>query len=85
MLVDGPSILGTHEMSTIFALRDGEQLQLGLEAAINDQEKVPLTALADVLSAAFDRAALAISEGGREEDYREAISIILSRLVSTAS
>lgn len=79
LLLDGPSVLGHSEMARIDAQSGGEELTKGLAAALPDT--VPLQHLGLILSAAFDRAALAIADGADPEDYRKAMRFLFSRLL----
>jgi len=83
LLIDGPSVLGHTEMSRIDRETGGEELRLGLAAALpkNLQADLPLEALAELLSAAFDRACLAIADGKPDEDYKRAIKKLLTALL----
>ena len=85
LLVEGPAVLGLREMNSIMASRDGEQLRLGLQGLLQHDPNLPLEALADVIAAAFDRAAFAVSEGRAEEKYRQAIDFILTAIYRDAS
>jgi AcrR family transcriptional regulator len=87
LLIDGPAILGHLDMHQIDKETGGEELRQGLviaisEGALND---APLDALTELLSAAFDRAALAIAEGNPEEDYKAAIRLIMTGLLGCKS
>lgn len=83
LLVDGPAILGASEMAEIDGRHARGSLELGLREFIGHHEIEPaaLKALTDVLSAVFDRAALAAVEGASAAPYRYAIHRILSGLV----
>ena len=86
LLRDGPSVLGHAEMARIDRETGAEELRQGLayamqEGALND---VPLDALTDLVSDAFDRAALAIAEGGSEDDYKVAVRFMLEGLIGRA-
>ena len=83
LLLDGPSVLGHTEMARIDRETGGKALHDGLAAALSPEamRSVPLHALTEVLSAAFDRAALAIAEGQPAEDYRAAVRLILTKLL----
>ena len=48
------------------------------QSAGRTEKEVPLDALATVLSAAFDKAAVSIASGEPVEDYKEAIRILTS-------
>ena len=83
LLRDGPSVLGHAEMGRIDKETGAEELRQGLAHAVQEGAlgDVPLDALTDIVSAGFDRAALAISEGGSTDDYRKAVRLILSSLI----
>lgn len=83
LLLDGPSVLGHAEMARIDRETGGRELHDGLAAALPPAtlRSVPLDALTEVLSAAFDRAALAIAEGQSAEDYKAAIRLVLTKLL----
>ncbi|MEH6545677.1 MAG: helix-turn-helix domain-containing protein [Sneathiella sp.] len=85
LLVEGPAVMGLREMNNIMAVRDGEQLRIGLQELLRRDSNVPLEALTDILSAAFDRAAFAVAEGKAEEKYRQAIDTILTSIYRDAS
>ncbi len=82
LLLDGPSVLGHAEMGRINAQTSGEKLRQGLGRAMSKKalENVPLEALTDLLSAAFDRAALAIAEDRPAKSYIEAIRLVLTNV-----
>ncbi|HHI69570.1 MAG TPA: TetR/AcrR family transcriptional regulator [Rhodobacteraceae bacterium] len=79
LLLDGPAVLGQAEMASIDAITGGKALREGLSALLTDKS-VPLAALAEIISAAFDRAALAIANGADETPYFDAISLVLEGL-----
>lgn len=81
LLIEGPSVLGQAEMKKLDEDNAARTLRSGLEAAM-DMRDVPLAALADLLSAAFDRAALAIDAGADAADYRAAIVALIRRVVT---
>ncbi len=83
LLIDGPSVLGQGELEQIETLAGGETLRrgLGLAMAHVAHPAVPLDALGDILSAAFDRAALAIARGKPVDGHKQAIRMILSGLL----
>lgn len=81
LLVEGPSVLGQTEMRTLDEETAARTLRSGLEAAAahdGRSSSLPLAALADLLSSAFDRAALAIEAGGDADDYRAAIAVLIN-------
>ena len=73
LLVDGPAVLGPEAMAAIEARAGGAELRAGLAERIGLPPGPLLDALTEVLSAAFDRAALAIAAGGETKVYLEAI------------
>lgn len=82
LLVDGPAILGASEMAEIDGRHARRSLELGLREFIghNEIESAALKALTDVLSAVFDRAALATAESASADPYRDAIRRVLAGL-----
>ena len=82
LLVDGPAVLGALETAEIEGRHARGSLELGLEELTADTTipRPNLAALAELLSAMFDRAALAVAEGAPVEHYRDAIHRILSGL-----
>lgn len=83
LLLDGPAVLGHAEIDRIDRETGREELLQGLKFALGDTERspIPLEPLADLLSATFDRAALAIAGGGSREDYEEAVHMVLVGLL----
>jgi len=73
LLIEGPAVLGLAEMERIDAAGGRATLLAGLSAARPEVKKAELVALAQLLSAGFDRAALAISEGAPEAPYLAAM------------
>ncbi|MEQ8333910.1 TetR family transcriptional regulator [Nisaea sp.] len=80
LLLDGPAVLGPEEMSRIDRETGGGSLLDGLAALLGRAPDLEMRALADLLSAAFDRAALAISRGARRDDYESAMEKLLKTL-----
>ncbi|MEO8250764.1 MAG: TetR/AcrR family transcriptional regulator, partial [Burkholderiales bacterium] len=83
LLIDGPSVLGHAEMNRIDEQTGGRSLRDGLAAALGPaaSKKLPLDALAQVVSAAFDRAALAVAAGEPSKQYNAALRMVLQGLV----
>lgn len=80
LLVETPAVLGLPEARGLDEAHAARTLREGFtEAGIADGSE----ALADLLSAAFDRAALAIEAGGDAAAYGAAISLLIRRLVLT--
>ena len=82
LLVVGPAVLGPAEMARIDNETGGNTLREGLALGIASGElkDIPLQAATTVLSAVFDRAALAIASGESEKDYIATIRILIGGL-----
>jgi AcrR family transcriptional regulator len=81
LLIDGPAVLGVERMDAVDAGGGRQSLVEGLTAAAPDMPEPDRTALAQVLSAAFDRAALAVAGGAPKAPYLAA----MLRLVAGAT
>ena len=79
LLLDGPAVLGVQAI-------DGEHAEASLREGLaeflaeTDGPDALLPPLTTLLSAAFDRAALAIEAGGNRRDYEQAIASLISGL-----
>ncbi|MBY4896165.1 TetR/AcrR family transcriptional regulator [Cupriavidus sp. AU9028] len=84
MLVDGPAVLGVAEALALDQAWAGRTLREGLAAALDSRLAPPLTiaALATLLSAAFDRAALAIDAGDDPRAIRAAMVDLIESTVT---
>ncbi len=82
LLVEGPAVLGLAEMDRIDKATGGAELRVGLEEAFAGTKLAgtSISAITDILSAAFDRAALAIAEGASARSYKAAIKLIVTGL-----
>ncbi len=71
MLRDGPAVLGRSELEAIDRATSTDTLRRGLAEAMQAGQikTLPLGALTTQLSAVFDRAALAVSEGDPPQDH----------------
>lgn len=72
LLVEGPAVLGYDVMAEIDAKHGGNELKIGLDTAIKQGElaQIPSQEMADILSAAFDRAALSATKSpDRRDNY----------------
>lgn len=85
LLMEGPTVLGLETMAQIDAETGGSTLLEGLTLALGPthSNSIALPQLADVLSAAFDRAALAIARGAPAKPYQDLFSVMLTRLLVT--
>lgn len=83
LLLDGPAVLGRAQMDDIDARHGGRTLLDGLTTAATQgalPADLPVAATAALLSAAFDRAALAIHSGGDPDDYNRVLSLMIDGL-----
>jgi len=82
LLLEGPAILGRKTVDEIDMHHGGRTLLEGLKEAMDEKDVIAMPAepLAALLSAAFDRAALAIAEGEDPKPYREVLEALLTRL-----
>ncbi|NLS19448.1 TetR/AcrR family transcriptional regulator [Rhizobium sp. P40RR-XXII] len=82
LLIEGPTVLGLAEMKQLDEETTTLTLKQGLEAALGHGHgpDTPVEALADILSAAFDRAALAVDAGGDARRYRIAIAHMIEHI-----
>ncbi len=85
LLVEGPAVLGVAEMDTIDAGGGRATLAEGLRFARPDLDPVAIDALAATLSAAYDRAALAVAEGLDAKAYEDAMMLLVANLFSPPS
>ncbi len=81
LLVDGPAVLGAAKMDQIDAGGGRQSLLAGLKGAHSNRSEEELSAMAVVLSAAFDRAALEVAQSGADADVFVGV---LSRLMGAA-
>ena len=86
MLLEGPAVLGLTEMAQIDRQTGGATLVEGLSFAQKHGAlaDVPIEALASLMSAAFDRAALALAQGAPSKDYEDAMKALLKGLFPRA-
>ncbi|QRY67020.1 TetR/AcrR family transcriptional regulator [Ensifer sp. PDNC004] len=84
LLLDGPAVLGKREMMAIDAANAQRTLEEGIAEAMAPETVSAhrLSAMASLLSAAFDRAALDIADGASSEVYVETIGTLIDRMVS---
>jgi AcrR family transcriptional regulator len=81
LLVDGPAVLGPAEMAAIDEAHAAWTLREGLEAVAGSlRHPFPVPAMTALLSAAFDRAALAIEAGADPDDFKAAMIGLVERV-----
>jgi AcrR family transcriptional regulator len=73
LLVDGPAVLGMAEIMAIDDANAAHSLRQGLTRAGMGRGEVSVDALSQLLSAAFDRAALEIDAGADAKEVRAAM------------
>ena len=83
LLLEGPAVLGVEEMAAIDRETGGATILEGLRHAADHGalKGVPLEPLADLLSSAFDRAALAIANGEDRKAYEKATRLLLEGML----
>ncbi|RTD98614.1 TetR/AcrR family transcriptional regulator [Variovorax atrisoli] len=84
LLIDGPAVLGMEEIMALDDTTSAASLRQGLERADVGRDEASLDALTPLLSAAFDRAALAIDAGADAEETRTAMLWLLERALGPA-
>ncbi len=79
ILLEGPAILGAAEMEEIDRRTGQNELRQGIAFALKGEDAVgvPHDALSTILSAAFDKAALAVASGESVQEYREALRLLM--------
>jgi AcrR family transcriptional regulator len=83
MLLDGPAVLGQIELHKTDGETSADTLRQGLAEAMRTKQikSLPIEALTVQLSALFDRAALAVSEGDDPKDHLEVLDSLLGTLL----
>jgi AcrR family transcriptional regulator len=80
LLLDAPSVLDPVRLRELNTAAGEAELHAGLNELLGNKKDAPLRELTLILSAAFDRAALAIAGGESPKQYKSAIRFLLSRL-----
>ncbi len=81
LLVDGPAVLGHQEVRALDGANAAATLAEGLAAAKVKPQGTSLEAVAQLLSAAFDQAALAVDAGAEVAQQQAAKAWLLRRVV----
>lgn len=82
LLLEGPAVLGPEEMRRIDMATGGQELHHGIKDALGkNASNIEIDICADLVSAMFDRAALACDAGADIKAYENAIALLLSILV----
>lgn len=84
MLMEAPGVLDQAERDAIDARHGLRTLRAGLAAAFAEvgSDPDPLDALSDLLSAAYDRAALLIAQGAARASHEAALERLLTAVVA---
>ena len=85
LLIDGPAVLGLAEVMAMDDATSANSLRQGLARAGMGKGEVSPDALARLLSAAFDRAALEIDAGADAKDIRTAMLWLLEQALGQPS
>jgi AcrR family transcriptional regulator len=85
LLVDGPAVLGMAEAMAIDDANAAHSLREGLVRAGVGRGKVSVDALSQLLSAAFDRAALEIDAGADANEVRAAMRWLIEQALGPVS
>lgn len=83
LLLDGPAVLGRAAMDALDNRHAAQSLREGVKAAMEEgavSSSLPLDAITALLSAAFDRAALAIEAGASPADFTQALNALVGGL-----
>lgn len=81
LLEEAPAILGHSDAVALTRANGSEELRDGLTKALPGQSPQYVDALTNLLSAAFDRAALEIAYGGDRETYAGAMLQLVSEVL----
>ncbi len=81
LLEEAPAILGHRDAVALTRANGSEELRDGLTRALPGHSPQHIDALTNLLSAAFDRAALEIAYGGDRETYTEAMLHLVSKVL----
>ena len=82
LLLEGPAVLGPEEMRRIDLETGGQELRHGINDALGENASpIKVDICADLISAMFDRAALACEGGADIKSYEQEITSLLSILV----
>lgn len=84
LLIDGPSVLGMTEIMAMDDANAAHSLRQGLGKAGMGRGEVSVDALSQLLSAAFDRAALEIEAGADRKEVRAAMRWLIEQALGPA-
>ena len=84
MLIDAPAVLGPSEVAAVDAGNGRASIAAGLQEAAPGLDAEHVDALALVLSAAFERAALEVAQGASQDVYIDAFRTLWDGVVGGA-
>lgn len=81
LLIEGPAVLGLAEITELDHANAARTLREGVGQALTEtgQTHISVNTLADLLSAAFDRAAIAIENGADSTAYKATMTQLIDR------
>jgi hypothetical protein len=85
LLLEAPAVLSSEQCAELSRLSGEQALEEGLREALSNDPTLPYAELAALVSAAFDRAALAIARGAPPKKYIVAMNLLLTRLAQTGA
>lgn len=80
LLLEAAAVLDREQLRVLSDAAGSHELQAGLLSILPVDSAVPIGALTELLSAAFDRAALEIANGASVNDYEKAVNHVLEAL-----
>jgi len=84
LLVEAPVVLSGDDVQSLNKLTGFDELRIALQSLADAMPTpFPVDAAATLLSAMFDSAALAVTQGANLEDYKDAMTRLLSGLVKS--
>ncbi|WP_425040326.1 TetR/AcrR family transcriptional regulator [Primorskyibacter sp. S187A] len=81
LMEEAPAVLGHNAAVALTRANGTEELHDGLSKALPAHTEAQITALTNLLSAAFDRAALEIAYGGDAETYKGAMHHLVAQVL----
>jgi AcrR family transcriptional regulator len=85
LLLEAPAVLSPEQCAELSRLSGEQALEAGLREALGNHPSLPYAELAALVSAAFDRAALAIAQGAPPKKYIAAMNLLLTRLAQAGT
>ncbi|MEL6505495.1 MAG: helix-turn-helix domain-containing protein [Pseudomonadota bacterium] len=82
LLADAAAVMGHEETLTLTRSKGSQELKNGLARAMPYLTNADLDAMTNVLSAAFDRAALEIAQGSARQPYTNALFTLIKKAMA---